>query len=125
MKKIMIVDDEPDQILTLEYSIKNIDNDFEIIAAKDGKECLEKLYHAKELPDLILLDIMMPGMNGFEVYDNIKSDRYLSRIPIVFLTATGDKIEQELGKTIAEEFIMKPFDIKELLEKINRLINKK
>jgi len=121
----MVVDDEPDQILTIEYSLKNKDDEFEIIPAKDGKECLEKLYSAEELPDLILLDIMMPGMNGFEVYDNIKSDRYLSSIPIVFLTATGDKLDQQLGKTIAEEFIMKPFDIEDLVDKINRLIKKK
>jgi len=122
MKRIMVVDDEPDQTFTLKCSLKNMSGDFEVITANSGMDCLNKL---KEdiIPDLIILDIMMPEMNGWEVYDKVKSDPKLKEIPIIFLTARTDDIAKNAGKFLGEDYIKKPYDIKEVLKKISKILN--
>ena len=124
-KKIMIVDDEPDQILTLGYSLKNTGNEFEVIPAKNGEECLEKLYNSKDLPDLILLDIMMPEMSGWSVFKKIRENSKYDKIPIIFLTAKNDKITKDAGVAFGDDFIEKPYDIRDLINKINKILDKK
>lgn len=125
MKRIMIVDDEPDQILTVEYSLKYTSNDYEIIAANSGEECLDILKKEKDLPDIILLDIMMPDMNGFEVFENIRSDPRLSFIPVIFLTGSDNKIGKDVSGFLADDYIMKPFETEDLIKRINKILDKK
>ena len=121
----MVVDDEPDQVLTLKYCLKSIGNEFEVIAASNGEECLEKLKNSKDLPDLILLDVMMPDMNGFEVYDNLKNDPKLSYTPVIFLTASNDEFEKDVGEILADDYIMKPFETEDLIKRIRKTLDKK
>ena len=124
MKKIMVVDDEPDQILTLKYCLKETGDEFEVIGANNGEECLEKLKNSKDLPDLLLLDVMMPGMNGFEVYDNLKNDSKFSFLPVIFLTASNDEFEKDVSDILADDYIMKPFETEDLIKRIRKVLDK-
>jgi two-component system alkaline phosphatase synthesis response regulator PhoP len=119
-KKIMIVDDEPD-ILTTVGKILELDG-YEVIRAVDGRDCLSKLN--ADTPDLILLDIMMPEMSGWDVAARIKENPRWNTIPIVFLTAKGDVMSKGMGSLAAEDYITKPFDIKDLKNRVEKALNK-
>ena len=123
MKKVLIVDDEADQILTLKFLFKEYEGQYELIEAENGNKCLEVLEHGLN-PDVILLDIMMPGMSGWEVFDKIKENPNWSNIPIVFLTARTDDLAQDAGQILADDYIEKPFEIQDLLNRIERVIKK-
>ena len=123
MKKIMVVDDEPDQIQTIKIVLGRTGNDYEVIGADSGTDCL-KLLEKNEKPDLILLDILMPEMDGWEVHKRIKEIAEWRDIPIVFLTATDDASSKNQGKIIAEGFIEKPFNVKELKNRIDMILKK-
>ena len=123
MKKIMIVDDEPHIILSIKEALKESKNDFEVIGAQNGTECIEMLDDGKK-PDLIILDIMMPGMNGWDVAAKIKENPQWSNIPIVFVTAKGDAMSVGMGSMAAEDYITKPFDIMDLKTRVERVLSK-
>jgi len=118
----MIVDDEPDQIFTIKTSIEHVREDFEIISANGGIECIKKL-KKNEIPELILLDIMMPEMSGWEVLNIIRENPEWKDIPIVFLTARTDETAENAGKFLADDYIEKPYDINELINKIDNVLN--
>jgi CheY-like chemotaxis protein len=124
MKKIMVVDDEPDQIATVKYVLENSSSEYEIISAESGNKCLELLKN-NQIPDLILLDIMMPEMSGWEVFNQIKENPSWKKIPIIFLTARTDKIAKKAGVFLGDDFIEKPFNSRYLIEKINEVIQDK
>lgn len=121
-KKIMIVDDEPDILFTVGQVLET--SGYEVIKAKDGKECIEKLNELSEVPDLVLLDIMMPEISGWDVAAKIKENPAWKEIPIVFLTAKGDIMSIGMGNLTAEDYIVKPFDIKDLKERVDKILNK-
>lgn len=121
MKKIMIVDDDPDLIETLKVIIKKISTRYEVISGESGKECFDLLKRG-EKPDLILLDIMMPGLNGWEVFARLKEKNCWKNIPVVFLTAKTDSFSRGMGGFSAEDYITKPFDVAYLKEKICNLL---
>lgn len=121
-KKIMIVDDEPDILFTVGQVLET--SGYEVIKAKDGKECIEKLNELPETPDLVLLDIMMPEISGWDVAAKIKENPAWKEIPIVFLTAKGDIMSIGMGNLTAEDYIVKPFDIKDLKERVDKILNK-
>ena len=123
MKKILVVDDEPDQIQTIKIVLGRVDDNYEVIGANSGKECFEIL-DKNIIPDLILLDILMPKMDGWDVYNKIKENPEWKNIPIVFLTATDDEISKNKGESIAEDFIEKPFDVKDLKKRIDTILRK-
>lgn len=116
----MVVDDEPD-ILTTVGKILELSG-YEVIRAIDGRDCLSKLNANK--PDLILLDIMMPEMSGWDVAARIKENPRWNAIPIVFLTAKGDVMSKGMGSLAAEDYITKPFDIKDLKNRVEKALNK-
>ncbi len=102
----MIVDDTETNIDIL---IETLGNDYDIAVAMDGESALE--YIADEQPDLILLDIMMPGMNGYEVCEKLKKDEITNKIPIIFVTAMNDEAEEKKGLELgAIDYIRKPFN---------------
>jgi len=104
MKKILIIED--DSFLSEMYSTKLIQEGFETEVAVDGKQGLEKIKNIK--PDLVLLDIVLPKMDGFEILENIKKDSKLKDIPVVLLTNLGQKNEIEKGLSLgADEYIIK------------------
>ncbi len=123
MKKIMMVDDEPDQIFTVREALEDAGADYEIIPAESGKKCLELLKN-NEMPDLILLDIMMSEMTGWDVFTKLKENPEWSEIPVVFLTAKTDPYSKGFGKMAAKDYIEKPFDIKNLEERIDKILKK-
>jgi len=123
-KKIMIVDDDSSVLLIVKHGIESIDKDYEIITANSGNECLEFLKN-NQIPDLILLDIMMPEISGWEVHKRLKAHDIWRKIPVVFLTARSDRAAREAGGFLGDDYIVKPFIIPELKDKIDRILEKK
>lgn len=121
-KVIMVVDDEPDILLTVGQMLEM--SGYQVIKAKDGVECINKLNELGTIPDLVLLDIMMPDLSGWDVAAKIKENPAWKEIPIVFLTAKGDIMSIGMGNLAAEDYIVKPFDIKDLKERIEKIIKK-
>ena len=120
-KKIMIVDDEED----IRVSVGQIFevSGYEVMKAVDGNDCLNKL--ERGIPDLVILDIMMPGMNGWDVAARIKENPKWNEIPIVFLTAKGDEMSIGMGGLASEEYVVKPFDIIKLKERVEEILTTK
>ncbi len=118
-KKILVVDDEPSiaRLVKMSLSVEGYD----VKTATSGFEAMEEI--EQEKPDLMVLDIMMPGMNGYEVCMEIKKKPHTKGIKIVFLTARGNPGDAQQGFAIGgDDYIIKPFDPEELLEKIKDLI---
>jgi DNA-binding response OmpR family regulator len=120
-KKVMVVDDEEDIRLTVGQILEV--SGYEVIPAETGQDCLEKM--ERERPDLVILDIMMPGMSGWDVAARIKENDDWSHIPIVFLTAKGDDMSVGMGGLASVEYIVKPFDVIKLKESIDRILKNK
>lgn len=119
MKKILIVDDDPLILDLFEFSFDQAK--FEIIRAHNGREGLEKAL--KETVDLILLDVMMPDLNGYEVCRQIKNNPATRATKVIMVSAKVQKEEIEAGiKAGADEYITKPFDLLGLVEKITKLL---
>jgi len=121
MKKIMVVDDESDQIYAIKKSLEKAGGTYEIIPVNSGAQCLEFL-EKNQIPDLILLDIMMPEMSGWIVFDKLKDNAMWEKIPIIFLTARTDKITENAGGFLGDDFIEKPFDTKDLKNRIDKVL---
>ena len=121
-KKIMVVDDEPDILTTVGQMLEM--SGYEVIRAIDGKECLKKLNESTTNPDLIVLDIMMPDVSGWDVAAKIKENPEWRNIPIVFLTAKGDTMSIGMGGMASEDYIVKPFDVKDLIIRIQKILGK-
>jgi two-component system, OmpR family, alkaline phosphatase synthesis response regulator PhoP len=120
--KVMVVDDEPDIVKIVKISLELAN--YEAIEVYSGEECLEKLEKG-EKPVLILLDIMMPGLSGYEVCDKIRKNPKYKDIKIVMLTAKGQKGDAEEGlKMGADDYIIKPFDPYELIEQVKEIIER-
>lgn len=115
--KILIIDDEKDLVSLIRARLE--ESDYNVIFAFSGLEGLDKA--GQEPPDLILLDIMMPGMDGYEVLNRLKNDEKTSRIPVIMLTGKGElKSIFEAQQLRAIDYIIKPIDIKLLLKLIKR-----
>ena len=118
-KKILIVDDEKDLVDAVAYRLKA--NDYDVITAKDGVEGLDKA--RKERPDLIILDLMLPRMDGYKVCALLKKDARYSSIPIIMFTARAQEDDIKMGREVgAEAYITKPFEPETLLNKIKELL---
>ena len=121
-KVILVVDDEPDILLTVSQMLEM--SGYTVIQAKDGVECINKLNELEATPDLVLLDIMMPDVSGWDVAAKIKENPSWNEIPIVFLTAKGDFMSMGMGRLASEDYIVKPFNITDLKERIDKILNK-
>ena len=119
MKKILLVDDEPNIIMTLEYTFKK--QNFQVFIARDGAEALALLEH--EIPDLIILDVMMPKVDGFETLAYIKNKEVLNNCKVMFLSAKNRESDIQKGLNAgADAYFTKPFSIKKLVEQVNNLL---
>jgi DNA-binding response OmpR family regulator len=119
MKKILIVDDEPDVLKMIAFRVKKAG--YEIATAFDGEKALEAV--SKDRPDLILLDLRLPRIDGWEVCRRLKADEKFSSIPIVILSASVSSLNSDKTKELeAEDYLLKPFEPVVLLEKIKNLI---
>jgi CheY-like chemotaxis protein len=120
MNKALIVEDHPDTLLILTYLLKTMG--FAVISANNGKEGVEKAI--KEKPDLIFMDIMMPGMDGREATRKIRSSPEAKEIPILAATAITDKSQlRECIEAGCNDVIVKPFTAKDLQEKIQAVLD--
>lgn len=119
MNKILIVDDEPNIVMTLEYAFKR--KNFQVFIARDGSEALEIM--EKAIPDIVILDIMMPKVDGFQTLNYIKRQEKFNNIKVVFLTAKTkiDDIEKGLQMG-ADLYLTKPFSVKKVVSEINQLL---
>jgi len=119
-----MVDDEEDQIFGIKTVLeKKYGDEYKVIPANNGAECLELLKN-NEIPDLILLDIMMPEMSGWRVFDKLKDNPLWKDIPVIFLTARTDEIAERAGSFLGDDFIEKPVKAEELKNKIDAVLNK-
>jgi DNA-binding response OmpR family regulator len=119
MRKILIVDDEPNIVMSLEYTFKK--NNFEVFIARDGQEALEILQN--QLPDVIILDVMMPLVDGFETLEQIKKNEKLQHCKVMFLSAKNKESDIEKGMALgADAYLTKPFSIKKVVEQVNELL---
>lgn len=114
MQKILLADDEKDIVEFLIYNL--LQEGFEVISAHDGVEALQKLH---ENPDLIILDIMMPRMNGYEVCKKIRATSGFEHTPIIFLTAKSGEMDEILGLELgANDYVQKPISPKKLIARV-------
>lgn len=119
MAKILIVDDESDIVETLAFMLKQ--KGYECICAYDGEEGLKLAKECK--PDLIILDVMMPKMNGYKICRLLKYDSKYKNIPIIMITARSQEEDKVIGEeTGADEYITKPFEFSEVIEKISKWV---
>lgn len=117
--KILVVDDEVNITQILEFSIGA--EGYEVISAANGEEAIDKA--RREQPDLIILDIMMPKIDGYEACRILKSNPLTKSIPVVLLTAKGRDIDKRLGYEVgATDYIVKPFSPNKLIERIHQLL---
>lgn len=118
--KILLVDDEKDIVEFLQYNL--VQEGFEVITAYDGMEALKKL---SEKPDLVILDIMMPQLNGYDVCKKIRSLPEFRQTPVIFLTAKSSEVDEIRGLEIgANDFIQKPISPKKLIARVNSNLRK-
>ena len=120
-KKIMIVDDEVDLVETVRFPLEM--EGFNVMVSYNGEDALNKA--RKESPDLIILDLMLPKLDGYKVCRLLKFDEKYRHIPIFMLTAKTQDKDKILGmETGADEYITKPFEMDDLLEKVKAYLNK-
>lgn len=118
-KKILIVDDEPNIVISLEFLMKR--EGFQVFVANDGEVALEQL--AAHQPDLVLLDVMMPKRNGYEVCQQIRSNVAWQQTKVIMLTAKGRDTEMAKGMAMgADAYMTKPFATKELVAQVKHLL---
>ncbi len=119
-KRVVCIEDEPEMIDLVRLILGR--KGFNVIGANGGIEGLETVQ--RERPDLVLLDMMMPDMDGWEVYQQMKADEELRSIPVVVVTAKAQSIDKVLGLHIAkvDDYITKPFGPQELLESVEKIL---
>jgi DNA-binding response OmpR family regulator len=117
--KILVVDDEIYIVHILDFSLGM--EGYEVVTALDGEQALEKAQSEK--PDLIVLDIMMPKLDGYETCKRLKADAATQDIPVILLSAKGRNIDQKVGFEVgADDYITKPFSPRKLVERINAIL---
>ncbi|MDD5437355.1 MAG: response regulator transcription factor [Candidatus Omnitrophica bacterium] len=120
-EKILIVEDEKDIVKMLEYNLKK--DGYGTFSARNGEDAIKTA--GKEHPDLILLDLMLPGMNGLEVCKILKQDRKAASIPIIMLTAKSQESDKIVGLELgADDYVTKPFSPKELIARIRAVLRR-
>jgi DNA-binding response OmpR family regulator len=114
---VLVVDDEPNIALSLEYLMKG--QGFDVRVARDGEAALEALND--HLPDVILLDVMLPKRDGYDVCQTVRANAAWKGVRIIMLTAKGRAIEQEKGLALgADDYITKPFSTREVIERVRQ-----
>ena len=120
MKKILIVDDEPNIVMALEYTFKK--NNYEVFIARDGQEALDIV--KLNFPDLIILDVMMPMVDGYATLEQIRNDANLKHTKVVFLSAKNKESDIQKGMALAADaYLTKPFSIKKVVEHVAELLS--
>lgn len=118
-KRLLLVDDEPDLVEMVRFRLEA--NGYEVLTAADGQAAFDTA--RKEKPDLIILDVMLPKMDGYKVCSLLKKDTRYANIPIMMFTAKATENDAKLGSDVkADAYLTKPFEPKALLDKIKELV---
>jgi len=122
LRRIVCVEDEPEMIDLIQLILNR--KGFEVIGARGGAEGLNTI--RSEKPDLVLLDLMMPEMDGWQVYQQLKADEETADIPVIVVTAKAQNIDKVLGLHIAkvDDYISKPFSLQELVDRVEKVLSK-
>jgi len=121
MSKILIVDDEQDIVELIAYNLEK--EGFSTIKAYDGVSVFNVITTKK--PDLLILDLMLPGMNGLDICKKIRANPATADLPIIMLTAKGDELDKIIGLEIgADDYITKPFSVKELVARVRTILRR-
>ncbi len=121
-EKILIVDDEEHICELIKFNLEN--NGYKCICALNGIDGLEKV--KEEKPDLVLLDLMLPGMDGYDVCKEIKKDDNIANTSIIMITAKGDELDKVLGLELgADDYITKPFSVREMVARVKAVLRRK
>lgn len=119
--RILVVDDEPEAVELIEFNLKQ--SGYTVSTAGDGAEALKKA--RAQVPDLIVLDVMLPEMDGFEICKTLRLDPATVRVPIIMLTAKAAEIDRVLGLELgADDYLTKPFSTRELLLRIKKILSR-
>ncbi|WP_338791320.1 response regulator [Bernardetia sp. Wsw4-3y2] len=118
MKRILIADDEPNILLSLDFLMRK--SGYEVFVARDGKEAVEIIKNKK--PDAVILDIMMPEMDGYEVCQFIRTHEELKTTKVIFLSAKTQPVDIEKGLKMADSYITKPFSTKDIVNEVKKLV---
>ena len=123
IRRVVYIEDEPEMIDLVRLILKR--KQYEVIGASGGREGLDAV--RKTIPDVILLDLMMPDMDGWEVYQQLKADEATRSIPVIVITAKAQRIDKVLGLHIAkvDDYISKPFSPMELIESLQRVFEER
>lgn len=121
-RRVVCIEDEPEMIDLVKLILSR--KGFQVTGAMGGREGLEVI--ARDKPDLVLLDLMMPDMDGWEVYQKMKADDAMKAIPVIVVTAKAQSIDKVLGLHIAkvDDYITKPFGPQELLESVEKVLGR-
>jgi len=121
-RRVLCIEDDPEMIELIQYVLER--KGFEVLGAVGGQEGLAAV--RREKPDLVLLDLMMPDIDGWEVYRQMKADRELQRIPVIVVTAKAQDIDKVLGLYVAkvDDYVTKPFGLSDLVESVERVLKK-
>jgi adenylate cyclase len=117
---VLVVDDDPVIVKLLQVNFEM--EGYDVITAADGEEGLERARSSR--PDAIVLDVMMPKMNGLQVAERLKADEQTRSIPIILLSAKAQGTDIAAGKELAEDYLTKPFDPLELLDRVAELLGR-
>ena len=118
-RKILIVDDEPNIVMTLEYAFKK--KGYEVFIARDGSEAMEILKH--NVPDMVLLDIMMPQVDGYQTLEWIRENEELKNVKVIFLTAKNKSTDIEKGMNLGvNKYMTKPFSVKKIVNEVTEML---
>ena len=119
-KRVLVVDDEPNIVMSLEFLMRRAG--FEVAVARNGKEALAALEGTP--PDLLLLDVMMPEFDGYEVCERIRARPEWNATKIIMLTARGREVERERGLALgADAYVTKPFSTRDLVDQVKRMLD--
>lgn len=121
-KTIMIVDDNPSIREAVKAGIESESEIYEVILADNGQTCMNLLRGV--VPDAILLDLMLPGLSGFELFDVIRKNKSCEKVPILFLTARTDEFAKKSCQFLGDDYIEKPFMLSDLINRITQAIER-
>jgi CheY-like chemotaxis protein len=120
--RILVVDDNTDIVESLKAALKSCEPSLDVMGLSDSANAIESIRGFK--PDLVVLDIMMPGLTGWDIASTMKDDLDLRDIPIVYLTAKTDDLSRQMSELSCEEYVTKPFETEDLIGKIRGILLK-
>jgi DNA-binding response OmpR family regulator len=124
IKTILVADDNVDVVESLKYGFENMTKEYRVIEVENGKQCLNILQN-NQTTDLIMLDIMMPEVSGWETFNKLKEHNEWRKIPVMFLTARTDRLAKNAGKFLGDDYIEKPFEINDVRKRVNNILENK